>query len=157
MTRKRRRRRVPRPDLPSGYGQWKAESYEIASPYSEPERVDGYTLNGLGIHLMMATKAKYVRKDGTRKVWRTWSITHLNTGHAVRGIKDMPIEKVFEVATDLAGLTDWDFDGFDGWRNADPEIPDKLQAWHQRHELGARIGGGGRSEAQAQAIGSGRW
>jgi hypothetical protein len=153
----RKRRQPQRPPLPRGFDCWKPDRYEIAAPVGGVELVDGLSYRGLGLHLNSATKAKYVRKDGTRRVYWSWAVTHLNTGHMVRGFYDVPIADVFAAATDLAMITDWTFDGLQGWRNTDPEVPDKLQAWHKRHQLGARQGGMGGNDDIAREIGMKRW
>lgn len=159
----RAKRVRPRPPRPDGFPQWAEERFEVARLYgshSDDERIEhvnGFTYRGLGMHQASATKARYRRKDGTRRVYETWVITHLNTGHAVRSMWDCPAPRAFMLATDLAEIADWTFDGLDGWRNACPEMPDLLQEWHRRHNLEARQAGGGRDEGVTRAIGMKRW
>lgn len=152
-----RRRARPIPERPSGFNWWQPGSYEVAAPLGQIETVNGFTCRGLGLHRASLARARYVRKDGTRKTYETWVVTHLNTGHAVRGFVDTPAAHAFVLASDLADLADWTFDGLQGWQNTDPELPDKLAAWHARHSLGARPGGLGANDDIARAIGAKRW
>lgn len=160
----RRRRERPRPPRPAGFNQWSPTDFEIAYLFGvecdAEERiriVHGFTYRGLGLHQSGAMKARYVRKDGSRRIYETWTITHLNTGHAVRGLFDCPAERAFILATDLADRADWTFDGLTGWKNVAPELPDIMQAWHREHKLEGRPRGMGGDENVARAIGMKRW
>jgi hypothetical protein len=161
---RRARRTKPRPPRPDGFTQWAEDRFEIANLWGvesetaeRVEIVNGFVYRGLGLYQSSATKARYRRKDGTRRVYETWVITHLNTGHAVRTLFDCPAPRAFMLATDLADMADWTFDGLDGWKNTCPDMPDLLQDWHRRHELKGMPAGGGRDESVAQAIGMKRW
>lgn len=67
----------------------------------------------------------------TRKPTRTypgeWLVTHVSTGHAICFIMGAR-EKIFEIASELAEASDWDFDGLSGWQNRDSELPAKIEA-----------------------------
>jgi hypothetical protein len=120
------------------------------------EQVTGWVYNGLGLSLNSSTRARYRRKDGTRKLYESWSATHLNTGHLVRGFRDLTPHALLAAATALAELTDWDFIGLDGWKNRAPDLMDRLQDWHQQFSLAAHGSGSVRDEAIARNIGVAR-
>lgn len=141
---------VPQPTAP-----WRPARFKIGGPVIY--EVAGWELNGLGLDLRTCWRGRHVRKDGTRLVSTTWMTTHLNTGHSVRVFRGEPCELVFRAATDLALLADWTFQGLEGWRNTDPDIQDKLEAWHRRWEFAAEPAGMGRHEETARAIGMERW
>lgn len=150
------RRKREHPTLPPGFACWQPASYLIATP-AGPQEAEGFTYRGIGLHLVWSMKGRRPRKDGTRKTHERWSVTHVNTGHLIRVFVDLPRDQMLRAATALAELTEWDFDGLDGWKNRDPDLPDKLQAWHAEHQLAARQAGMGPQEQQAQAIGATRW
>ena len=103
---------------------WPAGSFLIALS-SGPELVEGYTYRGLGLHMESKGSPK-----GRRPT--TWTLTHLRSGHAVMQIEG-DVRAAFLVATEVAESGDWDFDGLDGWKNRDPELPEKLKEIMSRH------------------------
>ena len=113
---------------------WKPETFPIAlGPHSIDHRA-GYTYRGLGIHMSMKASPKGRRPP-------RWKVTHLGSGHAVAVI-DGDVAGAFPIATEIAECSDWDFDGLDGWRNRDPELPSKVQEIIARHGKRARKPGG---------------
>ena len=103
---------------------WPAGSFLIALS-SGPELVKGYTYRGLGLHVVSRGSPKGRRPP-------TWALTHLGSGHSVMQIKGRA-NVAFLVATEVAESGDWDFDGLDGWKNRDPELPAKLKEIMSRH------------------------
>lgn len=136
---------------------WTPAAFDVAGGFGSIDRVRGWEYRGIGLYLLNQMRARYVRKDGSRKLYQTWSAAHLNTGHAVRMFRDVPFATMLAAATDLAEMADWTFDGLEGWRNVDPELPGKMQEWHARHALGALAAGGGQNQDVAIKIGVSRW
>ena len=145
-----------RPNRPAGFDAWTPARFLIAQA-TGAEAIDGYELEGLGLALLSRVTARYRRRDGTRRVDETWSVYHLNTGHMVRSFRQANARDAFTWATSLVALTDWTFEGLDGWRNRDPQVPDKLEEWHKALGLKGRFGGMGRMDAIAREIGASRW
>ena len=145
------------PEGPAPGPPWQPAEFDVAGGLGTIDRVRGWEYRGLGLFLISQLKARYRRKDGTRKLYQTWSATHLNTGHAVCTFRDLPFQTMLAAATDLAEMADWSFDGLEGWRNVEPEMGDKLAAWHSRHALGAQPGGGHRCQDSAVKIEMSRW
>ncbi len=143
-------------ERPAGYEQWETATFDIAYAGDLIIVVRGYQYRGLGIDLRSTSKARYIRKDGTRLIRYRWVVSHLNSGHLVRGLECAPTQ-AFDLASELAKMSDWTFDGLDGWKNLDPELPKKMAAWHARHRLVARQYGGGLHEGVAREIGARRW
>lgn len=57
----------------------------------------------------------------------------------------------YEIATIIAEIGDWEWDGLDGYKNKDPQLPEKLKI--VMGSLNGLIKGGGQSnEAGAQAV-----
>lgn len=158
----RRRKPQPPPEKPDGFDQWDQAEYEVARPRVSEDSFDvdvvaGWTYRGLGLLRFSGMEAKYVRKDGSRRLWESWSITHLNTGHFVAHLLSISAERALRLATDLADAADWDFDGLNGWQNVEPDLPKIYKAWQQRYGLVRTAVGYGHDDAAARAIGSKRW
>lgn len=141
---------VPKPPAP-----WEPARFKIGGP--QIYEVAGWEIEGLGLDLRSSVLGRRPRKDGTRKLTTTWVATHLNTGHCVRMFRDVSTALVFPAALELATMTDWTFQGLEGWRNIDPALPDKLQAWHAKWKLGVLRGSLGLDEDVARTIGMSRW
>ncbi|WP_341896427.1 hypothetical protein [Sphingobium sp. YR657] len=132
--------------------RWRPSQFQIAAWGDSVDIAHGIERNGIGFYVHSKIVARYRRKDGTRRIdWR-FSATHLNSGHAVRFFETRDPRSIIPAVDDLADLCDWSFDGLDGWKNFVPDLPDRMQAWHRRHEMAARSGGGMRSEAAARVI-----
>lgn len=144
------------PPLPPGYLRWQRARFDLASGIAiRPVR--GIVCGGLGLALLSATKARYKRKDGTRKVWSYWVLAHLNTGHAVASFYDTDIDRLMPVVAEIEALGDWDFAGLEGWRNSEPELQDRYREWQAtRAPKWLQAGSGQRDEATAIAIGIAR-
>lgn len=105
----------------------------------------GYVFRGLGIYQMRRASPKGRRPP-------TYALIHLNTGHRICNIT-APMRDAFEMAHDIAQLGDWTFDGLDGWKNMDPELPDKVHAYMAQHPKAmSRSGSGTSSKDAAMAI-----
>lgn len=144
------------PPLPPGFLKWQRGRFSIASGLGIMP-VRGIMCGGLGLALISATKARHKRKDGTRKVWLTWTLAHLNTGHAIAHFYDIDLDRLMPVVAEIEGLGDWDFAGLEGWRNSEPELKDRYQNWRAtRAPKQLFVGSGNRDEASAIAIGIAR-
>lgn len=100
---------------------WKPGPYLIARPEGII-KVWGYTYRGLGLHM------KY--PEGLFKT--LWCLTHLNSGHRINYIRGtMP--EAMAIATETAHVTEWDFDGLDGWKNREPDLKAKMKALDLKH------------------------
>lgn len=97
---------------------WKPDRFKIATRTKGVGDVAGYTYKGLGMRCHMRGSPK-----GRRPPW--WNLTHLNSGHKVVSLH-LHDAHAFDVATQIADLSDWDFETLDGWKNRDPALRDKV-------------------------------
>lgn len=97
---------------------WKPETFPIAVGPQSIDRRAGYTYRGLGLHMVMKASPKGRRPP-------RWKLTHLGSGHGVAHI-DGAVADAFPIASEIAECSEWDFDGLNGWRNRDPELPKKV-------------------------------
>lgn len=67
-----------------------------------------------------------------------WSLTHIGTGHLVVYIH-APMAYAFDIATQIADLTDWDFDSLFGWRNRCPDLPFRIADIANDHPKGVIV------------------
>ncbi len=56
-----------------------------------------------------------------------WCITHLNTGHAIARVEGKQPAALL-LADALTGVGDWTFVGVNDWREAQPDLQDKVHA-----------------------------
>ena len=110
---------------------WKPDSFLLAE-ISGPRSVPGYIYKGLGLHQVFKASPKGRRPP-------TWGLTHLGTGLNVCFIQGT-VATAFPVATQIAECGDWDFDGPDGWRNHDPDLPAKAMEIINAHGMCKRGG-----------------
>ena len=96
---------------------WEPADLLIAYP-DGPVKRPGYEHGGLGMWLELRASPKGKRRD-------KWSLTHLGTGLRVCHIHGR-VADAFPIASRIAAAFDWTFDGIGGWKNRDPEFPDKL-------------------------------
>lgn len=61
-----------------------------------------------------------------------WWIVHLNSGHGIINMTGESLQ-VLPVASEIAEAADWTFEGLDGWRNRNPDLPAKLNEIARRH------------------------
>lgn len=122
---------------------WKPENFLIAQAYG-PETVVGYTYRGVGLHVVIKASPKGRRPP-------TWSVTHLGSGLRVALVRGT-VAAAFPAATDIAECGDWDFDGIDGWRNRDPELPKKLVEACAKHKNASPKAGGPALESTANVV-----
>lgn len=108
----------------------------------EPTLRAGYVYRGLGLVLSVRGSPKGRRKP-------IWALTHLGSGHALCLIEG-DVKTAFPIASEIAELGDWDWDGFEGYKNRDPELLTRASDVIERLRL--RRFGGLRSEGVAQAI-----
>lgn len=102
---------------------WEPENFLIAEP-SGPREVAGYVFRSLGLHLAVKGRGRRAPE---------WSLTHLGTGHRLCVIKGK-VAVAFPIATEIAECGDWDWDGFLGYRNRDPELPLRFAAIVSGHK-----------------------
>src|SRR5271154_5226172 len=91
-----------------------------------PVNTNGHVYRGVGL---------FERKPNI------WDLFHLGTGHLI--FKNIYGKRgdVFSIATEIAEMTDWSFDGIGGWKNTDPELPEKMAGIMKRHRRLSRSGG----------------
>lgn len=87
---------------------------------SAAESRDGFVYRALGMWKELPASPKGRRPP-------RWSLTHLGSGHQVCRVH-AHMRPAFEIATKFAELGDWDFDGFSGWVNRDPELKTRFTA-----------------------------
>jgi hypothetical protein len=77
----------------------------------------------------------------------TWRLTHLGSGHAIASIVGTTA-RTFPIASEIAECGDWSFEGLEGWKNVEPDLPQKLVDIAERHKkyCKVRAGGGGNAE-----------
>lgn len=92
---------------------WTPSTFAIVGPGGAIEEKTGYVTSGLGMWRAMIERHVF------------WSLVHLGSGHRVILIT-APEPEAFTIADRFVALSDWDFDGLDGWRNRDPLLGDKL-------------------------------
>lgn len=98
---------------------WTPTVFPIACVQHSIDFRAGYTYRGLGLHMVAKASPKGRRPP-------RWKLTHLGSGHGVAHI-DGKVADAFPIATEVAECGDWDFDGMDGWRNRDPDLPTKVR------------------------------
>lgn len=123
---------------------WKPEIFEYAAGFGRTAKAHGYTAKGLGLDIAIKQSPKGKRPP-------KWRLIHLNTGHAICYI-DGFVADAFPIASEIADLIDWDFDGLYGWRNRDPDLPAKLKEIAERNKRMTIRGGGNQDEQSAVAI-----
>lgn len=107
---------------------WKDARYPVACA-AAVVKVSGYTYKGLGLHIWPRNKPR--KRKGVEPPPPPppeWTLTHLGSGLSVAHITGT-VSEVFPLASQIADLSDWTFDGPKGFRNMDPELPAKLKAW----------------------------
>lgn len=107
---------------------WTPSEFLVGFP-GGPQVRHGYVYQGLGM---------YICSTASRKIPPEWALTHLNSGHLIVLIKGF-VMTAFPVATQIADCADWSFSGVDGWRNQDPEFPQKIIAIVRRNSKKGRI------------------
>ena len=118
---------------------WKPATFMRALFVYGPIKCVGYTYRGLGLWLAMPASPKGRRPP-------TWFLIHLNSGHRVARI-DGFVSDAFPIASEIAECADWDFNGLDGWRNQDPELPKKMSQIINRNAKRAKMRASGGSDA----------
>jgi hypothetical protein len=112
---------------------WKPETIHVAVRRHGQDSVrtyEGYTYRGLGL---------FVEKHEEVPMW---SLTHLNSGHAIHWMKGR-LRNVFPAAAEYAELTDWTlFTLINGWQQTDPDLKTKVRALRDKHGAMIFCGGG---------------
>jgi hypothetical protein len=127
---------------------WQPRDFLIAH-VAGPQTVPGYVYRGLGIHMQMKGSPKGRRKP-------VWALTHLNTGHAICRLHGL-VADAFPIATEVAECSDWaGFDGLTGWRNQDPDLPEKVKAIAAKNPKIMTSGGSVSSHEAALAVAEAR-
>jgi hypothetical protein len=62
------------------------------------------------------------------------------------------VAEAFVIASEIADAGDWEFDGLYGWRNRDPELPEKVFAIMAKYPKALYRPDGASSDESAQAI-----
>ena len=106
--------------------------------------VDGYVYRDLGLYMALNGSPKGRRPP-------RWILLHLGSGHSVCWIKGH-VKDAFPIATEIAECGDWSFDGLEGWRNVDRELPEKFNAIQRKYPELVDRGAGNQSEESARAI-----
>lgn len=125
--------------IPPGHLRWQRDSYDIAvtmGEYGAAERIDGFTYKGLGLH-------------------PRWTVTHLNSGHIVCHL-NCDDARAFTLATRIADMADWGFDGLNGWQNSDPDLFERFAMWMRANREAYRHGDN-QHEGIARQIAVSRW
>lgn len=130
---------------------WQPADVVIAQAMApdQTRAVPGYVYRGLGLHLAISSSRRR-RKTQSEKP-QTWALTHLGSGHRVAFIRGR-VAVAFPIAAEIAECGDWSFDGLEGWRNVDPELPKRVFAIIERHGRKIWLGGGGCSHDAARAV-----
>jgi len=90
----------------------------LAASWSGPQPRPGLVYRGVAI-----TPNRSKRQ---RRATDSWTLYHFNTGLSIGDIRTDEVE-AFHVATLIAECGDWEFEGPQGWRNADPELAEKVR------------------------------
>lgn len=104
--------------------EWIETRFPVAHPRTgEVVEYDGFT-NGVGLGVFLEAAAD---PPGAGDDWLDdiWCICHLNTGHAVARVEGQRIA-AFQIGEELAGIGDWTFTGIEGWKNLQPDLPQKV-------------------------------
>lgn len=117
---------------------WAKQNFLVARMFGA-ETVSGFVYAGLGMH-------KAIRGSPKGRRPPTWMLTHLGSGHVIARISAHMAE-AFEIATQIAEVGDWDWDGLEGYRNKDPEIKYKLLAMTLPKSCQIRLSGAGNEDA----------
>lgn len=81
------------------------------------ELVNGYRYKGLGMH----------RCDRSY-----WIVSHIWTGFKITEIL-APQKRALILFKEIASLGDWSMMTFDGWKNFDPALRDRVRAWRVQY------------------------
>ena len=123
-------------------GRWKPGLFYSVS-WDSAETDYGLLWGGLAV-----TKISSGSPKGRRPP--TWLIIHCGSGHAVCIVEAHKTE-AFSIADQIADLTDWTFEGLDGWKNTDPDLMDRMRVLAARHGNQMRFSSGSSHEA-ARAV-----
>lgn len=72
--------------------------------------------------------------DGLGLVWRSpdrWAVIHLGSGHSLCLIRGNEAA-VMKLGSELLALGSWEWEGFDGYKNREPEIMQRFDTWLRR-------------------------
>lgn len=122
---------------------WEPGVFLVANEYG-PVEEDGFLYRSLGMFQVTRGSPKGRRPP-------RWSLTHLGTGHRIVLI-EAHTAQAFEIATEFAECTDWDFNSTQGWRDRDPDLMSKLTDLFAKYPAADRNGGRMGSEKVAQQI-----
>lgn len=71
----------------------------------------------------------------------SWHLTHLGSGLLICRIEGK-VSEAFVIASEIADCGDWDFDGPDGWKNRDLELPHKVVAIGKKYPKAVTVKAG---------------
>jgi hypothetical protein len=114
--------------------------------FANPIRpIPALVYRGLGLKMVFRASPKGRRPP-------MWTVYHLGTGHVVCNF-NLHEGPALVLATEIAECGNWDFDGLQGWRNVDPDLPDKFRAIRAAHSEAKFLNSSGhQSEEVARAI-----
>lgn len=136
--RKRRRQPVLQP-----IGNWFPGEFYSAC-FSTAELEYGWVSNGVAMQKLWNASPKGRRPPA-------WGMYHCGSGHRICIIEAHEAE-AFKIGDQVVALTDWNFDGLEGWKNTDPDLMKRFSALIGRLGKAIRTGGGGSSHEGAQAV-----
>jgi hypothetical protein len=122
---------------------WEPANYLVAGHFG-PYSVPGYVYRGLGLHRSLEGSPKGRRPP-------TWTLTHLGSGHAVCRLKGT-VAVVFPIGFQIAECSDWEFDGLDGWKNRDPQLPETVRKILSDHGIEWNPRGGSDHDIAQQIV-----
>jgi hypothetical protein len=127
---------------------WTPGKFLRATFFEGTIETSGYLYRGLRLFMVHRGSPKGRRPP-------TWSLIHLNSGHEVARIKGS-VAEVFQIASEIAECVDWNFNGVDGWRNEQPDLPKLLRAVAARNPERIEIIGGTPNREIASQISAAR-
>lgn len=111
-----KRRKRPRQRL-MPVGHWVPSEF-LSARFGYVDTEYGWVCGGLAITPLWKGSPKGRRPPA-------WTMTHCGSGHRVC-IIEAHDGFAFKIADRVLALTDWTFDGLEGWKNTDPELMDKF-------------------------------
>lgn len=100
--------------------RWSAERFKVTIPGTSPPVL--WETKGWVYH---RSRARAGHVGLCLDAFGHWWIVHLKSGYRVLRMEG-EARDVMPLATEVAEITDWSFDGPTGWRKTDPELAGKL-------------------------------
>jgi hypothetical protein len=128
----------------AGDGKWMPGTFLIAEFGGGVSKGRGLLYRGLAIRMSMKGSPKGRRPP-------TWTLYHVGSGHVVCNV-EAPAETAMLIATEVAEVGDWSFEGLLGYVNVDPEIRERTLDVLSRYPKAIKRGGGCPNETAARAV-----